>query len=252
MMTPEFTIRTFTDDQYVLDKIFYANNYRLKKFPEEGESVVVDIGAHTGFFSLLCLMRNATQVYSVEPFGENYRILSRNTEAFADKLTSMKLGIYTETKFARLKYPKPENNFFFLSHIGFYDGEEEAFSETCHFIKLDTLLGGLTEEKVDLLKIHIGYGEADILLSSEKIDKCRFVCGETSANEKKLKELVQYMTDKGFQDSFLSKSKEKEELHMFVFAKDSCQELFDIYAPGSAEEADQQQAETDQMTKFSP
>ena len=58
-MTPEITLRTFTDDQYVLDKVFYANNYRLKKFPEDEKVVIVDVGAHTGFFSLLCAMRGA-------------------------------------------------------------------------------------------------------------------------------------------------------------------------------------------------
>ena len=45
-MTPEISLRTFTDDQYVLDKVFYANNYRLKQLPEKEKVTVVDIGSH--------------------------------------------------------------------------------------------------------------------------------------------------------------------------------------------------------------
>ena len=81
-MTPEITLRTFTDDQYILDKIFYANNYRLKNFTEGDNDVcVVDVGAHAGYFSLLCLLRGAKKVYSIEPFADNFRVLYKNLEA---------------------------------------------------------------------------------------------------------------------------------------------------------------------------
>ena len=136
-MTPEITIRTFTDDQYVLDKIFYANNYRLKTFPEDKPITIVDVGAHTGYFSLLCLLRGAHAVYSVEPFSDNFRILIGNLEAFNERLTALKMGVYTESKFANITYPEPENSFFYLSHINFHDGVSKGPREMASFCTLD-------------------------------------------------------------------------------------------------------------------
>ncbi len=249
-MTPEITIRTFTDDQYVLDKIFYANNYRLKTFPEDKPITIVDVGAHTGYFSLLCLLRGAHAVYSVEPFSDNFRILIGNLEAFNERLTALKMGVYTESKFANITYPEPENSFFYLSHINFHDGVSKGPREMASFCTLDNLLNSVNEEEVTILKIHIGYAEAEILLSSERLDKCEYVCGETEASSEKLEELVAYMSDKGFGDSFLAESKEKKGTHLFIFAKDKCENLFNLYASGSPE--DLQQGEAARMTQVPP
>ena len=230
-MTPEITLRTFTDDQYVLDKVFYANNYRLKKFPEDEKVVIVDVGAHTGFFSLLCAMRGADHIYCVEPFTDNFRVLNKNLEAFNDRVTALKMGVYTENKFANISHPVPENNFYFLSQLEFHNGSEEP-SDMAYFTTLDELLGGINDEKVTLLKIHIGYAESDILLSSNSLDKCDFICGETNAPEEKLRELIAGMGEKGFKDSFLAEAKEQKGTHIILFAKNKCEDLFTLYASG--------------------
>ena len=78
-MTPEITIRTFSNDQYFLDKAFYSNYYRIKSIGEG--SLVVDIGAHVGAFSFSCLIRGAN-VFAVEPFHDNLRLLMQNTRYF--------------------------------------------------------------------------------------------------------------------------------------------------------------------------
>ena len=234
-MTPEISIRTFTDDQYVLDKVFYANNYRLKNFGEEEKITIVDIGAHIGFFSLLCLMRGADKVYCVEPFTDNFRVMNKNLEAFPDKITALKLGVYTESRFAAFEFPENKDNFFYLSTIEMSKGEDTP-SDMSYFITLDELLGGLPETEIDLLKIHIGYAEADILLSSQRIEKCKFICGETKTSENKMKELIDHMKEKGFKDSFFAESKEDEGSHLFLFAKEKCEDLFNLYVSGSPEE----------------
>ena len=251
-MTPELSIRTFTDDQYVLDKVFYANNYRLKTFSENEQITIVDVGAHTGFFSLLCLLRGAHKVYSVEPFADNFRVLNKNLDAFPDRLTTMKMGVYTETKFANITYPEPENNFFYLSHINFHDGQSAGPREVANFCTLDSLLSSVNEEKVTVLKIHIGYAESEILMSSDRLDKCEYVIGETNTSAEKLRELVVNMNNKGFEDSFLAESKEKEGTHLFIFAKDKCENLFNLYASGSPEDMQQEQDMASKMTQIPP
>ena len=249
-MTPEITLRTFTDDQYILDKIFYANNYRLKNFADDDNDVcVVDVGAHAGYFSLLCLLRGAKKVYSIEPFADNFRVLNKNLEAFAERLTTLKMGVYTESKFANISYPPPENNFFYLSHINFHDGGDSP-KELANFCTLDELLNSINEEKVTLLKLHLGYAESDILISSDRLDKCEYVCGETSASPEKMRELIAHMGEKGFEDSFLAESKEQEGTHLFLFAKDKCENLFNLYAAGSPEEIQQEQEMANNMTQI--
>ena len=249
-MTPEISLRTFTDDQYVLDKVFYANNYRLKQLPEKEKVTVVDVGSHIGTFSLLCLMSGADKVYSVEPFGDNFRMLSKNLEAFADKASALRLGVYTESRFASLAYPKSENNFFYLAHVGLHSSNEDTPSDLSYFVTLDELLVSIPETEVDILKLHIGYADSEILMSSSHINKCNYVCGEMKLSEDKIKELIQYMDEKGFKDSFFAESKENEGVHLCLFAKEKCEDLFNLYVSGTPEGDEIEQNQAEAMTQF--
>ena len=79
-MTPNIHIRSFTDDQYWLDKVFYSNSYRLKGSKDiQNGPIIVDIGAHCGFFTFTSLALGAKKVYAVEPFIENFKMLLKNT-----------------------------------------------------------------------------------------------------------------------------------------------------------------------------
>ena len=249
-MTPEISLRTFTDDQYVLDKVFYANNYRLKQLPEKDKVTVLDIGAHIGTFSLLCLMRGAEKVYAVEPFSDNHRMLTKNLKDFADKSSTLKLGIYTETRFATLEYPENENNFFYLSNVKLHSKGEDVPSDLTHFVKLDELLAAIPETEVDILKIHTTYAEAEILLSSEHIGKCNYICGEMNLTKEKIQELIQSLEAKGFKDSFFAESKEKEGEYLCLFAKEKCEDLFNLYVAGSPEAEAEEQQQQSLMTQF--
>ena len=44
------------------------------------------------------------------------------------------------------------------------------------------------------------------------------------------------MEEKGFKDSFFAESKEDEGSHLFSFAKEKCEDLFNLYVSGSPEE----------------
>jgi hypothetical protein len=160
----------------------------------------------------------------------------------------MGLGVYTETRFAKLSYPKNEKNFFYLADIGLHSGGDDVPSELSYVLTLDELLDGIAEPEIDLLKIHIGYAETDILMSSERINECNYVCGETTAPPDKIQELIRHMTERGFKDSFLAESKEKENCHLILFAKEKVEDLFNLYVSGSPEEAEANEQMAKSMT----
>ena len=51
------------------------------------------------------------------------------------------------------------------------------------------------ETEVDILKLHIGYADSEILMSSSHINKCNYVCGEMKLSEDKIKELIQVVIE---------------------------------------------------------
>jgi len=72
--------RPNTADQYIINEIFWMKTYDQKKeFKIKKQDVVIDIGAQAGFFTMYA-SKKAKQVFSFEPFKENYEILKRNVE----------------------------------------------------------------------------------------------------------------------------------------------------------------------------
>lgn len=77
-----FRIRPGRGDDYILREVFVERVYQrcLEQLPG-GASVVVDIGANIGAFSVLAASQNpALTVYCYEPFAENYRLLQENIQ----------------------------------------------------------------------------------------------------------------------------------------------------------------------------
>src|SRR5438045_1610892 len=78
-MTPELTIRSFTNDQYHLDKVFYANSYNIKGFKDlHKKPTIVDIGSHCGYFTFAALALGAEKVFAFEILPDNHRVFLKN------------------------------------------------------------------------------------------------------------------------------------------------------------------------------
>ena len=200
-MLPEYTIRAFSSDSAVFDEVFFNNKYKLKGHKENGRTIV-DIGSHAGYFSFLALSLGAKKVYSFEPYIDNFNLLLKNCYIpnFLGRFTPYNLGINTEPSIGRFDAPKFIDNIYFdFSSIGFsLDNSEKIYPCRCE--KLDDLLTNQCfGEKIDVLKINLGYAEREILLGSSLLaSNVISVCGEITANDAQLLDFKQQLGIKGF------------------------------------------------------
>lgn len=228
-MTPLLHIRSFTDDQYWLDKVFYTNSYRIKGFKDrEKAPVVVDIGAHCGYFTFTSLALGAKKVYAVEPFVENFKVLIKNAGENTSIVPYL-LGISNSMVSIAIDYPTPEK-----SHINFSNLQVNSFKSEKQYIcpstTLDDFLGRyVSETTIDILKINIGYQERDILASSTLLsEKVKAVCGETVLEPEYVATFKAEMSAKGFVNSHVIASSEEDNKILFIFAKGKIEDYFSL------------------------
>lgn len=216
-MTPIINIRSFTDDQYWLDKVFYTNSYKLRGFKiNEKRPIVVDIGAHCGYFAFTALSIGAEKVYCVEPFIENYKTLLKNL-GDNSAVISHNIAITNNIGFTCFEYPLPEKGTLLFGFPG--NCNDNSFKKcvvsTC---TLDNYISNIVNSQIDILKINIGGQEKDILLSSN-LDSIQSICGETIIESEHIAEFKAKMFGKGFIKSHISYSKEEQNKISFIFSK---------------------------------
>lgn len=75
-----FMVRPDTFDDYIVESVYHLNEYRLPpQFPSR--TVVIDIGAHIGAFSLAAVDRGAQNVLAIEPTNDNRVLAALNLRA---------------------------------------------------------------------------------------------------------------------------------------------------------------------------
>lgn len=72
-------LRPGTDDLRIVKSNFVKKNYTREFVPIIRDSIVVDVGAHIGSFSIMAA-RSAYKVLAFEPEPNNYRMLKKNME----------------------------------------------------------------------------------------------------------------------------------------------------------------------------
>lgn len=228
-MTPEIIIRSFTNDQYVIDKVFYANYYKIRGFQEGGfRPLVVDVGAHCGYFSFAALSLGARKVIAFEPFIENYKILLKNLERSLAPALTYQLGVYTSDSNLSLAYPKlQKESYFDFTNLEIDNAAEKICVAKC--LSLDSLLTDFVGEEVDILKLSIGYAEIDILKASQKLASVKNVCGEIEITESEHPTFRTMMQTKGYVDVQVFPPLEEESSRsLFIASRTKCDELFKI------------------------
>jgi FkbM family methyltransferase len=227
-MTPNLQLRSFTNDQYYLDKVFYANFYRIKGVESDSapKPVVVDIGAHCGYFSFLALTAGAKCVYAFEPFLENYKMLLKNVgDNPIGPVYSYQMGVYTSRRVLNLAYPALKNGIYFdFASVGLQEGDQKI---ACQFVTLDDIFESFVPEPIDILKLSMGYAEPDVLLGSELLyKKVKHICGESFLEPDAVTIFKSRMSEKGFTD-FRSQTVQGEEGKvLFHLSSTKCSDAF--------------------------
>ncbi len=72
-------LRPNTDDLRIVKSNFVKKNYTKDFLPITKDSIVVDVGAHIGSFSIMAA-RSANKVLAFEPEPTNYQMLKKNME----------------------------------------------------------------------------------------------------------------------------------------------------------------------------
>ena len=229
-MTPEIITRSFSNDQFVFDSVFFNNYYKLKGNKQDS-LIVVDIGAHCGYFSFAALTLGARKVYAFEPFLDNFKILLNNTynPHFTGRITPYQLGIYTELMIGKFSTPSLIDNIYFdMSGIGLITEEDQNYYP-CSCYNLDTILKDYCfNEKIDILKINIGYAEKEILLNSKLLESnVNSICGELTCEESELLEFKKQLGIIGFINFFSSPPNDKGRT-LFIASRPPLSDYFNI------------------------
>lgn len=223
-MTPILSIRTFTNDQYILDKVFYSNFYRLRGFKEnEKKPIILDIGAHCGYFTFSAMALGAKRVYAFEPFLPNYKMLLKNVgnEPLGQtvKVITYQAGVHVASINVTFGYPELLNGSYFdFSNIGYDSNPTSVEYCKCSLMPLDTMLTHYVDENVDIMKLSIGYGEIAIIDNSELISsKVSHLCGEISLDINGQEKFKSILGKKGFIDTAFYPVAGEEESNKLLF-----------------------------------
>ena len=187
------------------DSIAFFENYFLKvnnpnkKFEIKNDHIVIDIGAHIGYFTMYAA-NNANQgtVYSIEPYKESFEILKKNLKL--NNLTNVKsfhIAISKVTEQITLYIDKK-------NQIGnsIFKTDETIESEKVESFNLKDFVKTNKIEKIDFLKIDCEGAEFEILLNFDKelMKKINKISAEVheNSNTYSLDKLVDFLKKNNF------------------------------------------------------
>jgi FkbM family methyltransferase len=142
-------------EQQVFLEVFHFRRYSLY-FPFYRKVVVLDIGAHKGFFSLFAALNAGpgSRIIALEPSSENFSALTSNIASQGAAIEAFRLGVAGTTSTQDLFLSRSENFSLYESYAGINEVRGKTFpSEKVEVLCMADLFSRLKLATIDFLKL---------------------------------------------------------------------------------------------------
>lgn len=160
-------------DMGVIKEIFFEDPYKITSIPYN--SIIIDIGAHIGTFSIRCANEMKCTVYAYEPCNENYKLLIDNIDVnkLNDKIKAFNKAV-SDKSITRDFCIDP----YHYSGCSFYlkdFAEQKTFNRPFYVVKVEciTLKQIFDDNNInhcDVLKLDCELEEKHILLDKDSVN----------------------------------------------------------------------------------
>ncbi len=155
-------------DSIIINEVWGNNEYTPPNFGIRENDIVVDIGAHKGYFSVFASFKaKKGKVFAFEPMEDNYNILKKNIKVNkCINVIPFQLGI-SGTKGIKKLYISPDSSSgISLIKDWFKDDKRKITSFYIKCITLHDIFSLCRIKKIDFLKIDCEGAEHEILLNT--------------------------------------------------------------------------------------
>jgi FkbM family methyltransferase len=176
------------NDEWISNKVNQENEYEIDTFSPN--DIVLDIGAHKGYFTKLCMDNGCKQVHSFEPEPKNFEGLMNNLKDYKN-FQPYNLAVFDKIREKEFHIVPGENT-------GLHSFYQKGIATKVKTVGLDDIL--INFPKVKLIKIDAEGSEYEILMKSKLLFKVSQIVGEYHDNltDKTHKDLFEYLENKNF------------------------------------------------------
>jgi len=181
-------------DQSVMREIFKLREYKVAEEKIAEARVILDVGAHAGFFTLYCRILNpSADVYAMEPIPENIEALKEHLEKNnMEGVEIIEAALAKATEKRKIVITEDSHNNF-LDEAGEKEVQAYSFKDFCDKNDL---------ARVDVLKMDIEGSELNVLEScKDKLSNVKnlFVEYHSFTNQKqRLDKIIKILLNQNF------------------------------------------------------
>jgi len=201
-----YTLRANTNDRNIFNEVLLHKMYNPPGFEINKGDIVVDIGAHVGIFSTFAA-KDASKVYSFEPFSENFELLLINKKNNKrDNIIVYNKAVYSQAGKKTLFLDKDNKGGHSFYQDYLKNRQDKIETET---ISLQDVFLQNGISKVNFLKIDCEGSEYDILFNCPKevLSKVEKISMEyhTIDDNHNVTKLQSFLEENGFTVTILNK-----------------------------------------------
>ncbi|HLD11601.1 MAG TPA: FkbM family methyltransferase [Patescibacteria group bacterium] len=167
-----------------LAMIVNIETYVLRYLRHLRNPLVIDAGAHLGFFSLtIANLLDEPRIYACEPVSLTFTLLSKNCRGIK-AITPIPLGFSNKTSKARIYYDQKLLMYSSLFSRRLDGWSKNLLSEVVQLQSLDAFLEEKKIDRIDILKIDVEGSEEKILQGARKaLERTNYLLLECSLDQ---------------------------------------------------------------------